>query len=159
MYTIQRKTRPTRHTLFTLSSSMTLDHTYLTWSMYSNFSWSRQQRWTELLLLRKRAPNTIHNTTADRSTGPYQFLSWDSHWSSGGKATICWRHATRLTGPISPTCDRYVQYLLVGANPLVLNRHRQELQSWRCQLFTYHSPIFPTSGLHFPPKGPARYLV
>jgi hypothetical protein len=23
----------------------------------------------------------------------------------------------QLTGPISPACDRYVQYLLMGANP------------------------------------------
>jgi hypothetical protein len=28
-----------------------------------------------------------------------QFLSQDSHWSSGGKATLCWRQGTRLTGP------------------------------------------------------------
>jgi hypothetical protein len=27
----------------------------------------------------------------------------------------------QLTGPITPACDRYVQYLLVGANPSVLN--------------------------------------
>jgi hypothetical protein len=57
-----------------------------------------------------------------------QFLSQDSHWSSGGKATLCWRQATRLTGLISPACDWYFQYLLVGANPSVLNRHRRGLQ-------------------------------
>jgi hypothetical protein len=34
----------------------------------------------------------------------------------------------QLTGPISPTCDRYVQYLLVGVNPSVLNRHWRGLQ-------------------------------
>jgi hypothetical protein len=28
------------------------------------------------------------------------------------------------------------------------------LQPWRCQFSTYHSPIFPTSCLPFPPKGP-----
>jgi hypothetical protein len=33
--------------------------------------------------------------------------------------------ATRLTGPVSPGYDRYVQYLLAGANPSVLNRHRR----------------------------------
>jgi hypothetical protein len=27
----------------------------------------------------------------------------------------------QLTGPITLACDRYVQYLLAGANPLVLN--------------------------------------
>jgi hypothetical protein len=30
MYTLQRKTRPTRHTLFTLGPRMVVDHTYLT---------------------------------------------------------------------------------------------------------------------------------
>jgi hypothetical protein len=33
-------------------------------------------------------------------------------------------HATRLTQLISPSCDQYVQYLLTGANPSILNRHR-----------------------------------
>jgi hypothetical protein len=27
----------------------------------------------------------------------------------------------QLTRPITPACDRYIQYLLVGANPSVLN--------------------------------------
>jgi hypothetical protein len=31
------------------------------------------------------------------------------------------RQLHQLTGPITPICDRYVQYLLVGANPSVLN--------------------------------------
>jgi hypothetical protein len=31
----------------------------------------------------------------------------------------------QLTGPITIVCDRYVQYLLAGANPSVLNRHRR----------------------------------
>jgi hypothetical protein len=33
----------------------------------------------------------------------------------------------QLTGPISLACDRYVQYLLTGTNPSVLNRHRRGL--------------------------------
>jgi hypothetical protein len=33
----------------------------------------------------------------------------------------------QLTGPISPACDRYVQYLLAGANRTVLNRPRRGL--------------------------------
>jgi hypothetical protein len=56
----------------------------------------------------------------------------------------------QLTGLISPACDRYVQYLLIGANPSVLNRHRWGLQLWRCRFATYHSPTFPTSCLHCP---------
>jgi hypothetical protein len=56
-------------------------------------------------------------------------------------------------------CDRYVQYLLMGANQSVLNLHRRGLHPWRCQLFIYHSPTFPTNGLHFSPKGLARSTV
>jgi hypothetical protein len=52
----------------------------------------------------------------------------------------------QLTGPITPAYDRYVQYLLTGVNPLVLNRHRRGLQPWRCRLSTHHSPTFPTDG-------------
>jgi hypothetical protein len=37
-------------------------------------------------------------------------------------------HLHQLTGPILLACDRYVQYLLTGANPLVLNRHRRGIQ-------------------------------
>jgi hypothetical protein len=41
-----------------LDLCMTLDHTYLTWSMYSNLSWCRQQGWTDPLLSRKSAPDS-----------------------------------------------------------------------------------------------------
>jgi hypothetical protein len=56
----------------------------------------------------------------------------------------------QLTGFVSPACDRYVQYLLVGANRTVLNRHRWGLQSWRCRVATYPlpdqlSPLSPNS--------------
>jgi hypothetical protein len=67
-------------------------------------------------------------STACQLTDPWlrtQFLFQDSHWSSDGKATLCWWQATRLTGPISLACDWYVQYFLAGANLSVLNRHRR----------------------------------
>jgi hypothetical protein len=38
MYTLQEKTRPTRYMLSTLGPHMALNHTYLTWSAYSNLS-------------------------------------------------------------------------------------------------------------------------
>jgi hypothetical protein len=44
------------------------------------------------------------------------------------KPSIYQRPTTRLTGPISPVCDWYVQYLLAGANRTVLNRHRRGIQ-------------------------------
>jgi hypothetical protein len=55
---------------------------------------------------------------------PPQFLSQHSHWSSALKPSTCRRQTTRLTGLISPACDRYVQYLLTGTNPSILNRRR-----------------------------------
>jgi hypothetical protein len=55
----------------------------------------------------------------------------------------------QLIGPISPACKRYIQYLLAGANPSVLNQHMRGLQPWRWRLATYHSLTFPTSCLHF----------
>jgi hypothetical protein len=77
---------------------------------------------------------------------PPQFLSWHSHWSSALKPSTCWWQATSLTRLISPVYDRYVQYLLAGVNPSVLNRHRWGLQPWRCRLTTYYSSTFPTDG-------------
>jgi hypothetical protein len=50
----------------------------------------------------------------------------------------------QFTRPISPPCDQYIQYLIAGANPSVLNRHRCGLQPWRCRLFTSHSLSFLT---------------
>jgi hypothetical protein len=67
----------------------------------------------------------------------------------GAKSNIYQRPDTMLTGPITPVCDRYVQYLLAGANWTVLNRHRWGIQPWRCRLSTYHFPTFPTSCLPF----------
>jgi hypothetical protein len=67
--------------------------------------------------------------------------------------------ATRLTGLISPACNQYVQYLLTGANPSIINQHRRKLQPWRCRLATYYSPTFPTDDLHFPLNGPVRSQV
>jgi hypothetical protein len=68
-------------------------------------------------------------------------------------------HAARLTGPISPACDQYVQYLLTGANPSVVNRHRRELHPCMCRFSnTTPRPSQPTV-LHFPPNGPAQSQV
>jgi hypothetical protein len=98
-------------------------------------------------------------STSRRLTDPWvrtQFLSRASQWSRGRKPGSCRWPTTRLTEPISPPCDRYVQYLLAGTDPSVLNWHKRGLQPWRCWFATYHSLTFPTSCLHFPPKGPAR---
>jgi hypothetical protein len=65
----------------------------------------------------------------------------------------------QLTGSISPACDRYVQYLLTGANSSVLNQHRQGLQPWRCRFATYPLPDLPNQLSPFSPNGPARSPV
>jgi hypothetical protein len=109
-----------------------------------------------------REKGLLTQSTARRLTDQWvrtQFLSQANQWSSRLKLSFCQWQSTRLTEPISPACDRYVQYMLTGANPSVLNWHSRGLQPWRCRLFTYHSPTFPTSYLAFPPKGPARSQV
>jgi hypothetical protein len=101
---------------------------------------------TESLLSRKRAPNTIHSTPANWSVGSYPVSLPSQPMKQWRRPNLCRQQATRLTGLISPVCDRYVQYLLAGANPSFLNRYRRGLQSWRCRLATSHSPIFSTDG-------------
>jgi hypothetical protein len=111
------------------------------------------------MLLRKSAPD---------STSQPGWVAYGTHLSFSSNTTIeavhlsqtsVDEHATQLTRPISLACDQYVQYMLMGVNPSVLNRHRWGLQLWRCRLATYHSPTFPTDGIHFPPKGPTRSQV
>jgi hypothetical protein len=160
MYTLQGKTRPTHHVRFphqsTYARRMLLPDSSRTWKPFT----SHQQSWAGPLLLRKRAPDTIYIAPTDRSTGSYLVsLPNQKNEVVGAKPNIYRQPTTRLTRPISPPCDQYIQYLIVGANPLVLNRHMRGLQPWRCRHSTYHSPTFPTSCLHFSPKGPARSPV
>jgi hypothetical protein len=99
----------------------------------------------------------LREATTWRSSDPWvrtQLLSHNSQWGSGEKTSFCWQPVTRFTGPISSACDRYVQYLLTGVNPSVLNRHRRGLQPWR-----RHSLTFSIDGLPFSPMGPARSPV
>jgi hypothetical protein len=44
----------------------------------------------------------------------------------------------------------------VGVNPSVFNRHRRELQLWRCQLATYPLPDLPNRLSPLFPSGPVR---
>jgi hypothetical protein len=74
----------------------------------------------------------------------------------GAKPSIYQWPTTRLTGPISPVCDRYVQYLLAGANRTVLNRHRRGATT--LEVLAFHVPL--PDLLHqlspLSPSGPAR---
>jgi hypothetical protein len=126
----------------------------------SNFQFSRKQ--IPVKNFRSVFSPTRHNLQhaswpIRRSTT--QFPSQDNHWSSNESQTSVDNMLHRFTGPITLVCDRYVQYLLAGANPSVLNRYQRGLQPWRCRLYTYHSSTFPTDGLHFPPKSPTQFSV
>jgi hypothetical protein len=100
MYTLQGKTWPRHHTLSTLNPHMVQDHTYLTWSTYSNPSRSHQQSWAGPLLLRKRASDTIHST---RDWPIYEsipsFSPEPTNEVVGAKPSICWRWRLGLLGP------------------------------------------------------------
>jgi hypothetical protein len=48
----------------------------------------------------------------------------------------------QLTGAISPACDRYIRYLLMGTNPSVLNRYRRGLPHRNLKIATSLSPSF-----------------
>jgi hypothetical protein len=101
----------------------------------------------------------LTQSTARRLTNPRvrtQLLSRTSQWSRGHKPSP-WRWpTTRFTGPVWPASDRYVQYLLVGANQRVLNRHRRGLQPWSCRLTTYPLPDLPNQLSPLSSGGPAR---
>jgi hypothetical protein len=116
---------------------------------------SRRQSWTELVLPRKRAPNTIPSTMADRSAGPYPVSLPSQPVKQWRKSNIHQQQTTRFTGLISPACDRYVQYLLMGANRTVLNRHRRGYNLGGAGLPHTHSSTFPTSCLPFPLVAPS----
>jgi hypothetical protein len=159
MFILQGKTWSTWYVRFPRQST----HTRCMLSMGSPRTWqpfaSHQQRWTNPTAPEKKG--SWHNPQLGwvirRSTT--QFLSQDYHWSSNESQASVDNKLHQFTGLITPTCDRYIHYLLAGVNLSILNWHRQGLQPWRCRISTYHSSTFPTSGLHFSPKGPARSPV
>jgi hypothetical protein len=98
-----------------------------------------------LLLMRKRAPDTTPSPT-EWSTGLPPSFSPNTVIEVIMKANnLLMNKLEWFTGSITPVCDRYVQYLVTGANPSVVNRHRRGLQSWRCRLATTHSSTFLTN--------------
>jgi hypothetical protein len=106
-----------------------------------------------------REKGLLTQSTACRLTDPQvrtQLLSWASQWSRGRMPSSWWWPTTRFTGLISPACDRYVQYLLTGANRTVLNWHRRGLQPWRCRLATYPLSDLPSQLSPLSPSGPAQ---
>jgi hypothetical protein len=89
------------------------------------------------------APDIIHSATADQSAGPYPISLPSQPMKQWGQmqASV----DGRLLGLLGP----YHQHAIGTFNTC---SQRRGLQPWRCRLATYHSPTFPTNGLHFPPK-------
>jgi hypothetical protein len=79
-----------------------------------------------------------------------QLLSHNSQWSSGEKSSFYWQPTNRLIGPISPACDRYVQYLLTGPTERSLIDIGGGYNIGGAGLPRTHSPTFPSSYPHFP---------
>jgi hypothetical protein len=143
MYTMQRKTRSTCHTLFTLDSCMVPDHT------------SPMVHVGNLSLVptrMKQTPTPGRSLGNRRQTGlaiafchpilPPSWLPWSrgERFRPSGYTTtsVYWVHITSM---------RSIHSILAReANPSVHNQHIWGLQPWRCQLFIHHSSTFPTDG-------------
>jgi hypothetical protein len=154
MYTLQGKTRPTRHVRFPRQST----YAQRTLPTGGPRTWqpstSHRQGWTESLLPRKRAPDTIPSTPADRSIGPYPVSLPSQPMKQWRKSNTHKQQATRFTGHISPACDRYVRYLLMGATEGSLIDTGGGYNLEGANLSHTHSPTFPTSCLPFPLVAP-----
>jgi hypothetical protein len=144
------ETQPTRHTLSTLSPRMVHDHTYLTWSTYSNLLYSHQQIWTDPLHPRRRAPDTIHSTTVIWSAGPYPASLPQQPKSSREKSTPVDNWLLDLLGPYHRhaigtfnTCSR-------GPTERSLIDTGGGYNLGGAGLPHTHSPTFPTSCPTFP---------
>jgi hypothetical protein len=134
------------HTTCTLSAPVHICHSYTSCgqSLY-------------MATFHESSRSTAHRLTDLRVR--IQFLSHNNHWRCQENLSIVVNKLHQFTRPTSPACDQYIQYLLMGANSLVLNRHRRGLQPWRCRLFTSHSQPFPSDCPMLSPNGPARSQV
>jgi hypothetical protein len=156
MYTMHGKTQQTCHICFPRQSTY-VQRTLPAGSpgMWQPFT-SHQQSWAGPLLLRRRAPDTIHSTPLTNPHVHTQLLSRASQWSSGAKPSIYQWPTTRLTRPLSQVWDWYVQYLLVEANRTVLNWHRRGATT--LEMLAFHVPLLDLPDQLSPhsPSGPAR---
>jgi hypothetical protein len=96
-----------------------------TWQPFT----SHQQHWTNPVAPEKKGSRHNPSPTEWSADPPPSFSP-----NTAIRVVIKAKHMLtnklhRFLGPITSTCDRYVQYLLMRANPSVLNRHRWGLQS------------------------------
>jgi hypothetical protein len=136
----QEKIRSTRHMLFTLDPRRVPDHiSHVVHTVNLSL----------VLTMLKQTPTSGRSLGDQRQTNPAAVLghlslppSWQP-WSRGDNVWPSDYTATSAYWAHIPACDQYVQCLLTGSNPSVLNRHRRGLQPWRCRHSTSHSPTFP----------------
>jgi hypothetical protein len=150
MYIIQGKIWPTWHVCFPRQS------TYVrrtlpaggprTWQPFIQSSTN---------LNRSTAPekkgywhNPQHASRSIRGSVP-SFSPTTANGAVGEKSSFCWQPTIRLTGPISPVCDRYVQYLLTGTNPSVLNWYRRGLPHRKPRNSHNTLPVLLFRGFHW----------
>jgi hypothetical protein len=156
MYTLWGKLNTHNMYAFCVSPRMSLIRFLRTILIHGNLSWSHQQSWTDLLLPRKKGscPNPQHADWPIHGCIPSFSPTIAIEAVEKSQAYID-NKLHRFTELISLACDQYVQYLLMGVNPSVLNRHRQGLQPCRCRLSTSYSPPFPFGGPPLFPNGPS----
>jgi hypothetical protein len=118
MYTLQRKTRSTRHTLFTLDLHRVPDPTshVVHVGILSLVPTRTKQAPTPERSLGDRRQTDLAVILGHLIPLPHNSLGVGER---GFGQVVTQLH--QLTGPISPACDRYVRYLLTGTNPSVLN--------------------------------------
>jgi hypothetical protein len=149
--------KPDQHTTYAFHASQCtlLAGSPRTWQPFTSY----RQSWAGPLLPRKRAPDIIQRA----GWLIHGFVPSCSPESTNktvrAKPSIYWRSATRLTGPISPICDRYIQYLLTGPTHWSLTDIGGGYNLGGAGLPHTTPRPFLTSCLHFPPKGLARSPV
>jgi hypothetical protein len=154
MYTLQGKTRPTRHVRFPHQFT----YARRTLPAGGPYTWqpstSRRQSWTKSLLLRKRAPDTIPSTPTDRSGDTYPVSLPSQPMKQWRKSNIHQQQATRFTGP-------YHRHAIGTFNTCSWVPTEWSLidigggYNLECViLLQTHSPTFPSSCLPFPLVAP-----
>jgi hypothetical protein len=159
MYTLQRKTRPTRHMNPTLNPHMVSDICISRGQCMATFH-EVVNRFVQIHCPWEDGLPT--QFTARWSSDPRvrtQLPSHNSQWGSGEKASFYWQSATTLTGSISPVCYQYVQYLLAGANPSVLNWHRRRLANRNLKIAITLFTSFPSECSTDSPNDPTRSRI
>jgi hypothetical protein len=149
MYTLQGKTQTICHVRFPHQST----HVWRTLSVGSPRTWQPFTGSHEV----KTGPYTRKKSWQSKTDWVASFFLPCDNLGVGERGfSPMITQLLQLTGHISLACDRYVQYLLTGANPFVLNRHRRGLQPWRCRLATDPLPDLPNQLSSLSPNGPVR---